>query len=190
MGMCGIIFDLDGVLCYTDHYHYLAWKAVADRLSLPFDEQVNNRLRGVSRMESLEIILSLGSKTYSQEEKEQIAAEKNPQQPVLPVLLALKAVSLLVELEQDGLGHVLRVRPVLQSVVSNPVEHVPVGAGHPLECLVCHGYSLPCGRLLKGLSLRIPAGGGKYLRPGKKRGRNFPLGKSAPGLTGPDAGRP
>ena len=77
MGMCGIIFDLDGVLCYTDHYHYLAWKAVADRLSLPFDEQVNNRLRGVSRMESLEIILSLGSKTYSQEEKEQMAAEKN-----------------------------------------------------------------------------------------------------------------
>ena len=73
MGMCGIIFDLDGVLCYTDHYHYLAWKAVADRLSLPFDEQVNNRLRGVSRMESLEIILSLGSKTYSQEEKEQMA---------------------------------------------------------------------------------------------------------------------
>ena len=46
MGMCGIIFDLDGVLCYTDHYHYLAWKALADRLSLPFDEQVNNRLRG------------------------------------------------------------------------------------------------------------------------------------------------
>ena len=39
MGMCGIIFDLDGVLCYTDHYHYLAWKALADRLSLPFDEQ-------------------------------------------------------------------------------------------------------------------------------------------------------
>ena len=73
MGMCGIIFDLDGVLCYTDHYHYLAWKALADRLSLPFDEQVNNRLRGVSRMESLEIILSLGSKTYSQEEKEQMA---------------------------------------------------------------------------------------------------------------------
>ena len=34
MGMCGIIFDLDGVLCYTDHYHYLAWKALADRLSL------------------------------------------------------------------------------------------------------------------------------------------------------------
>ena len=40
MGMCGIIFDLDGVLCYTDHYHYLAWKALADRQSLPFDQQV------------------------------------------------------------------------------------------------------------------------------------------------------
>lgn len=78
MGMCGIIFDLDGVLCYTDHYHYLAWKAVADRLSLPFDEQVNNRLRGVSRMESLEIILSLGSKTYSQEEKEQMGSREKP----------------------------------------------------------------------------------------------------------------
>ena len=47
MGMCGIIFDLDGVLCYTDHYHYLAWKALADRLSLPFDEQVNKDRKSV-----------------------------------------------------------------------------------------------------------------------------------------------
>ena len=34
MGMCGIIFDLDGVLCYTDHYHYLAWKALADKMCI------------------------------------------------------------------------------------------------------------------------------------------------------------
>ena len=52
-----IIFDLDGVICSTDRYHYLAWKALADRLDIPFDEQKNKLLRGVSRMESLEIIL-------------------------------------------------------------------------------------------------------------------------------------
>ena len=46
----GIIFDLDGVICSTDHYHYLAWKALADRLGIYFDETINNRLRGVSRM--------------------------------------------------------------------------------------------------------------------------------------------
>ena len=71
------IFDLDGVLCFTDKYHFEAWKAIADKLLIPFDEQVNNRLRGVSRMASLEIILSLGGKTYSEEEKLAFAEEKN-----------------------------------------------------------------------------------------------------------------
>ena len=50
MKYAGIIFDLDGVICSTDHYHYLAWKALADRLGIPFNETDNNRLRGVSRM--------------------------------------------------------------------------------------------------------------------------------------------
>ena len=54
----GIIFDLDGVLVFTDYYHYLAWKKMADRMGVYFDETINNRLRGVSRMASLEIILS------------------------------------------------------------------------------------------------------------------------------------
>ena len=49
----GIIFDLDGVLCHTDEYHYLAWQALADRIGVPFDRAVNERLRGVSRMESV-----------------------------------------------------------------------------------------------------------------------------------------
>lgn len=44
-----IIFDLDGVICSTDRYHYLAWKALADQLGIPFDEQKNKLLRGVSR---------------------------------------------------------------------------------------------------------------------------------------------
>lgn len=71
------IFDLDGVLCFTDKYHFRAWKALADRLGIPFDESVNDRLRGVSRMASLEIILSLGSASYSEEEKAAFAEEKN-----------------------------------------------------------------------------------------------------------------
>lgn len=71
------IFDLDGVLCFTDKYHFRAWKALADRLGIPFDENVNDRLRGVSRMASLEIILSLSSASYSEEEKAAFAEEKN-----------------------------------------------------------------------------------------------------------------
>lgn len=73
----GIIFDLDGVICSTDHYHYLAWKALADRLGVPFNETDNNRLRGVSRMESLNIVLEKSDKAYSDEEKAAMATEKN-----------------------------------------------------------------------------------------------------------------
>lgn len=72
-----IIFDLDGVICSTDRYHYLAWKALADRLGIPFDEQKNKLLRGVSRMESLEIILGDRSSHFSEQEKWELAEEKN-----------------------------------------------------------------------------------------------------------------
>lgn len=72
-----IIFDLDGVICSTDRYHYLAWKALADRLGIPFDEQKNRLLRGVSRMESLEIILGEHSGDYSEGQKIALADEKN-----------------------------------------------------------------------------------------------------------------
>lgn len=73
-----IIFDLDGVLVFTDHYHYLAWKKLADRLDIPFDETVNNRLRGISRMASLEIILErYPGPELSLEEKKALAEEKN-----------------------------------------------------------------------------------------------------------------
>ena len=72
-----IIFDLDGVLCSTDEYHYRAWKALADRLSIPFDRERNNLLRGVSRMDSLEIILQGAGRTFSAEEKAALADEKN-----------------------------------------------------------------------------------------------------------------
>lgn len=73
----GIIFDLDGVLCSTDEYHYQAWKTLADQLNIPFDRERNNLLRGVSRMESLSIILEKSGKTYSDQEKQAFAEQKN-----------------------------------------------------------------------------------------------------------------
>ena len=75
--MDAIIFDLDGVLVSTDRLHFLAWKHLTDQLGIPFDETVNNRLRGISRMESLNIILEQSAVSYSQEEKERFAEEKN-----------------------------------------------------------------------------------------------------------------
>lgn len=73
----GIIFDLDGVICSTDEYHYRAWKALADRLGIFFDRERNNLLRGVSRLASLEIILEKSETDYTSEEKEALAEEKN-----------------------------------------------------------------------------------------------------------------
>lgn len=74
----GIIFDLDGVIVFTDELHYQAWRQIARKLGVYFDEQINNRLRGVSRMESLEIILEryFGA-PLSREEKINLAEEKN-----------------------------------------------------------------------------------------------------------------
>ena len=73
----GVIFDLDGVICSTDEYHYLAWTALANRLGIPFDRERNNLLRGVSRMASLEIILEKADRAYTEEEKNAFAEEKN-----------------------------------------------------------------------------------------------------------------
>ncbi len=74
----GIIFDLDGVICFTDEYHYLAWKTIADEMGIPFDRTVNNRLRGVSRMESLEIILEKNpGPALTDEKKRELAERKN-----------------------------------------------------------------------------------------------------------------
>lgn len=72
-----VIFDLDGVICHTDKYHYEAWKAIADKLNIYFDENINNRLRGVSRMESFNIILEKYDGVMSEEEKIKYAEEKN-----------------------------------------------------------------------------------------------------------------
>lgn len=72
-----VIFDLDGVIVSTDDCHYMAWKKMADEEGIYFDEIINNRLRGVSRMESLDIILERADKTYSDDEKTAMAERKN-----------------------------------------------------------------------------------------------------------------
>ena len=72
-----VIFDLDGVIVSTDDCHYEAWKKMADEEGIYFDKVINNRLRGVSRMESLEIVLERAEKEYSEEEKLQLAERKN-----------------------------------------------------------------------------------------------------------------
>ena len=72
-----VIFDLDGVIVSTDDCHYEAWKKMADEEGIYFDKEINNRLRGVSRTESLEIILERAEKAYTEEEKVALATRKN-----------------------------------------------------------------------------------------------------------------
>ncbi len=72
-----VIFDLDGVIVSTDKYHYLAWKQLADKYSIYFDKKINERLRGISRPDSLEIILEKATRTFSENEKKQMLEFKN-----------------------------------------------------------------------------------------------------------------
>ena len=71
------IFDLDGVIVDTAHYHFLAWKRLADELGITFTELDNERLKGVSRMQSMDILLELGGISLSPQEKERLANKKN-----------------------------------------------------------------------------------------------------------------
>ncbi len=73
----GVIFDLDGVLVSTDECHFQAWKELADSEGIPFDREINHRLRGVSRMQSLEILLERAARRYTDEEKQALAKRKN-----------------------------------------------------------------------------------------------------------------
>lgn len=74
-----VVFDLDGVITDTAYYHYLAWKDLADKLNIDFDKKYNENLKGVSRIQSLELVLKNGNKEadFTAEEKEKLAAEKN-----------------------------------------------------------------------------------------------------------------
>jgi beta-phosphoglucomutase len=72
-----VIFDLDGVIVSTDEFHYQGWQKLADEEGIYFDRKINERLRGVSRLESLEIILEKAGRNYSREEKAEMAERKN-----------------------------------------------------------------------------------------------------------------
>ncbi len=74
----GVIFDLDGVLVSTDELHYMAWKKLAQEIGIAdFKREDNEKQRGVSRMESLQIVLDKGNKSYAEKEKEELAERKN-----------------------------------------------------------------------------------------------------------------
>jgi beta-phosphoglucomutase len=74
-GAC--IFDLDGVIVDTARYHFLAWKKLTDQLGIHFTEENNERLKGVSRMASLEIILEIGNRKPDDRQKHEYATLKN-----------------------------------------------------------------------------------------------------------------
>ena len=99
----GVIFDLDGVLVSTDEYHYQAWKLIADKEGILFNRHINDRLRGVSRLESLEIILKSSSKQYSDKEKTELCECKNSHYGILlnklnPQAVLLGAVEIIQQL--------------------------------------------------------------------------------------------
>lgn len=75
----GFVFDLDGVITDTAKYHYIAWKELASEIGIEIDLKFNEQLKGISRMDSLERILTLGNKNdaYTEVEKEALATKKN-----------------------------------------------------------------------------------------------------------------
>ena len=103
------LFDLDGVIVDTAKYHFLAWKTLADELGISFTEENNEMLKGVSRMQSLEIILNLGKRTLTDQEKLLFADKKN--QVYLDYIYRMQADELLPgakefieEIKQNGMS--------------------------------------------------------------------------------------
>lgn len=105
-----IMFDLDGVITDSAKFHYLAWKELADELKIPFDEEYNEKLKGVSRMESLDLILENGQQKdkFTESQKMEMAEKKNDNYKELIKQIEPKDIlpgikELLVELKQEGI---------------------------------------------------------------------------------------
>lgn len=103
-----VIFDLDGVIVKTDDLHYLAWQKMANKEGIHFNRTINNRLRGVSRMSSLDIILEQTKKVYTEDEKVKLATYKNDEYVRLLQSLDEKAIlpnvmNVLDELKKRGI---------------------------------------------------------------------------------------
>lgn len=110
MNLKAVVFDLDGVITDTAKYHYFAWKNMADKLGIEIDIEFNERLKGVSRIESLRRILIHGNKldAYEPAEIERLANEKNEEykeliQQVTSADLLPGIESLLKELKTNGI---------------------------------------------------------------------------------------
>ncbi len=73
----GILFDLDGVITDSTKFHYLAWKEIAEELGIEFDEVFNEKLKGISRSDSLELILKKENKKITNDKKEMLLEKKN-----------------------------------------------------------------------------------------------------------------
>jgi beta-phosphoglucomutase len=104
----GVIFDLDGVLVTTDELHYQSWKQLTAAEGIHFDRAINHRLRGISRMESLEIVLERSPRAYTPEEKAVLAERKNALfRQLLPKLTAADllpgALEMIAELRRRGI---------------------------------------------------------------------------------------
>jgi beta-phosphoglucomutase len=107
-GIKAVIFDLDGVIVSTDDCHYEAWQLLADKQGIYFDREINQRLRGVSRMESLEILLERAKRTYTEEEKIAMATEKNETykhlvMKITPAAILPGAMETLAKLREKGI---------------------------------------------------------------------------------------
>lgn len=88
-----VIFDLDGVICNTSEYHYLAWEKIAEQEGIYFDRRINERLKGVPRMRSLEIIMEKRQREYSYDEMQKLAKAKN--EIYLKILESMSSVDVL-----------------------------------------------------------------------------------------------
>jgi beta-phosphoglucomutase len=108
MNLKAVIFDLDGVIVSTDEYHYKAWQRMADEEGIYFDRGINEALRGVSRMECMDIILKRADRPYTQEEKVSLAERKNEYykhmlKEVTPGDILPGVMGLLKELKRHGI---------------------------------------------------------------------------------------
>ncbi len=107
-GIQAVLFDLDGVIVSTDEFHFRGWKHLADEIGVYFDRTINERLRGVSRTKSLEILLEQAPKQYSQIQKAEMAARKNEYyrqqvQALSPENILPGVMSILTGLKERGI---------------------------------------------------------------------------------------
>ena len=138
-----VLFDLDGVLVSTDQYHYQSWKKLSDEEGFDFfDQEFNDKFRGVARMECVEIITRASGKNYSPEQKQELAYRKNRYfvESLLSVtteVLLPGALSALHELKSRGIKTAVasNSRNAVTIIKQVKIEHLldAIVDGHQIE---------------------------------------------------------